>query len=155
MQIKPVGKECGFSLIEVMVAVVLLSIGVLAVGGGEVAVLTQNSRTSERMRAIAAAENIVDLMRRNSDKITDYNNFNIIAMSTPARGNPLTAADFDFNDWRTEIIGVAAGARGVVAFQNVGVAGNRTAQITITWPAQPNGIVLTTTVLCPVSICPA
>lgn len=169
--IKRIRKENGFSLIEVMIAVVLLMAGLLAIGSGEITTLTLNRRTSESMRAMAVAENIIDLMRRNSANpdalVASYNGMNTNNARIP---NPITDANFDFNAWRDQVTGTATviGISGTVApgpfpcgvggplvttaCGNIALgpgvmSGVTVVTVTIVWPARPTGITLNTTIV--------
>ena len=155
-------KEDGFSFIEVMIAVTIFTTGLLAVGSGEMSVLTLNKRTSEIMRAKAVAENIIDLMRRNSDNIKEYENpLNERRMlSTDDQPDPpVTQKDFDFIDWKRQVLGVSGNTtlsdcRGVKVSRVLGTVllqpgpmdGVTIATVTIVWPTRPCGITLTTTI---------
>lgn len=55
----------GFSLIEVLVAIVILSIGLLGLAGLQTAGLKANSRAYERSQASVLANEILDRMRAN------------------------------------------------------------------------------------------
>jgi len=168
MRIKRVKKESGFSLIEVTLAVGLLAIGLLAVGSGEITALTLNRRTSEKMRAVAVAEDIIELMRRNPVDITAYNGMN--TNDDKAINAPLTDANIGFNVWKGQVEAISnpvarAGAElpafncgGVFVTKACGsivlttgatsaITGVTTVTVTIVWPAQPNGITLSTTIV--------
>jgi len=149
-------RESGFSLIEVMIALTVLTVGLLAVGTGEITTLTLNKRTSESMKAAAAAENIIELMRRNSNKISLYNNLNT---SNAAFATPATQDQFDFNDWKGQVFNAVGGipqvsfeCEGVLVPNALGtvtlVMGGRitTATVNIAWPARPCGITFITNI---------
>lgn len=149
-------KQSGFSLIEVMIATVLLAIGLLAVGSGEITILTQGKRSEDRVRAVAAAENMIQLMSRNSGNIDNYGGLTTVG---PVIAGPVRQAQFDFNDWKRQMEAVS-GATGTITFPNAAqggivMSGVRTVQVAIALPGQPAAppIVLTTTLPCPESIC--
>jgi len=165
MRIKRVKKENGFSLIEVMLAVGLLAIGLLAVGSGEIAAFTLNRRTSQTMRAVAAAEDIIELMRRNPSP-TDIAAYNNINTNNNTIIPPVTDAQIAFNAWKNQVEAISNPVAGGVPFNCGGVlvtnacgsvalatgatsavTGVTTVIVTIVWPAQPTGITLNTTIV--------
>ena len=96
----PTHSQSGFSLIEVLVAIVVLSIGLLGLAGLQATGLRQNQSASYRSTATVLAYDIVDAMRANradarNDKYT-------IALAAAA---PTGAAVYqqDLNNWLTEI----------------------------------------------------
>jgi len=170
MRIKRVKKESGFSLIEVTLAVALLAVGLLAVGSGEIATFTLNMRTSETMRAVAAAEDIIELMRRNPADINAYNGMN----TNDDAAAPLTDANIGFNVWKSQVAAIANPVANPVAYGGVplpafncggvlvtkacgsivlatgatsAITGVTTVTVTIVWPARPNGFTLSTTIV--------
>jgi len=163
MRIKRVKKESGFSLIEVMIAVGLLAIGILAVGSGEITAFTLNRRTSEMMRAVAAAEDIIELMRRNPTDIAAYNGMN----TNNANIIVPTDANIGFNGWRAQVAAIsnsvanggvpfncggvpvirACGAVTLIAGAAAAITGVTNVTVTIVWPARPAGIMLRTTIV--------
>jgi type IV pilus assembly protein PilV len=107
-------KQTGFTLIEVMVSVVLLTIGLLAIGAGELTVLQSSRGTTNRIKAIAAGEYMLELIRRNNDNILGYNNANTKNDAFATTTNIMT--QLDFNDWQTKVSEIP-GAVGSIAFQ--------------------------------------
>lgn len=144
----------GFTLIEIMISVTLLAIGLLAVGSGQITILTQGKRSSDTMKAAAAAENIIELMRRNGNNIAAYQGMSTTSTSTAT----LTQRDLDFIDWKNQLVGAASpirvtGATGAVAL-GVQTTGAQPVTVTIAWPGRPNGIAFTTTIACKRTVCP-
>ncbi len=92
-------KQGGFSMIEVMVSSALLLIGVSAIATGEIQSFAVNRRSSEMVRAISAAEDILEMIRRHPTRATDYALFN----TSNASSTPLTMAQDDFNRWKSSV----------------------------------------------------
>lgn len=67
-------KQWGVSLIEVMVAVLVLSIGVIGMAGMQVQALQASNDSSQRTTALMLARSIVGQMRSNVDAMNDYAN---------------------------------------------------------------------------------
>ena len=59
----------GASLIEVLVAVVILSIGILGIAGIQVVSLQQNRGALLRLEALQLANDIIDRMRANPNQM--------------------------------------------------------------------------------------
>ena len=156
-----VGGEEGFSLVEVMVATALLLIGVLAIATGEVTSLTLNKRSAEVLKAVAAAENILEMIRRNPDanKLKGYAVYNTSTDAFPA--GSLTMAQSDFNQWKSSVEGITMGTAtdtfdcGGVSVQDacgwiqVGpgpIPKVKTVTIQIVWPSRRGGITIQTAI---------
>lgn len=98
--------SAGFSLIEVLVAVLIVSVGVLGVAGLQLISLQNNTSAMFRTQAFQAAYEIIDRARANPGQ--DYSI--ALADAAPA-ANDCTAADctpaqmrdFDLNTWLTDL----------------------------------------------------
>jgi type IV pilus assembly protein PilV len=62
-------QQSGFSLIEVLVATVIMSIGILGIAGLQVVSLQQNRSSLLRSEALQFGNDIVDRMRANPDEV--------------------------------------------------------------------------------------
>lgn len=122
----------GFTLVEALIAVLVLSIGLLGVAGLQLSSLRGNSDAARRSQATFLAYDIADRMRANRDRALagDYNI--ALATATPAAGGA-TLAERDLNEWRSAITatlpGGAAQARGSIAR----LAGGEQFEITVQW----------------------
>lgn len=104
-------KNRGFSLVEVMVAMVIFSIGLLGLAGLQSLGVTNNQTAYFRTIAMQQAYNMADRMRDNITGVDAGNYDNITPANTPASGaftNCLTAsctttqlATFDHYEWNT------------------------------------------------------
>ncbi|MEE4361500.1 MAG: type IV pilus modification protein PilV [Pseudomonadales bacterium] len=99
-------RQQGFSLIEVLVAVLIVSVGILGVAGLQLVSLQNNTSALLRTQAFQAAYDIIDRARANPDG--DY----AIAMDDDApaavdcEGGACTAAqmrNYDVNTWLTTV----------------------------------------------------
>jgi type IV pilus assembly protein PilV len=111
----------GFTLVEVLVALVVLSIGLLGIASLQLSSLRWNHGASKRSQATLLAYDILDRMRANGTaaRSDEYSG-----------GTPGTVATADLNMWRSNITAtMGAGATGQVSR----AAGTTTFSITITW----------------------
>lgn len=137
----------GFTLLEVLTAIVVVSIGLLAVAGMQTTAITANATANSGSIAVQLAEEMVDRIRVNSDNTPEiYNGLDtnggtattcagLSAQNDPALG--------DCIQWRTRLQSSSVGlsnARGQVAVSTVDSPINktRTITVTVTW-----GLVLT------------
>lgn len=91
MRKPPLGQR-GFTLIEVMVAVIVLSIGLLGLAALQTTGLRNNHSAYYRSQATFLAYDIIDRMRANRDAAT-AGNYNLAMPATPSGGSGIAAAD--------------------------------------------------------------
>lgn len=91
----------GFSLIEVLVAVVVLSIGLLGLAGLQCRALRGNQSAFLRSRAVQRGEDILDCMRAN--RAAALNGAYDIALAADPIDPPGTVAQRDLAEWIAEI----------------------------------------------------
>ncbi len=162
-------KQTGFTLIEVLIAVVVLSIGLLGVAAMQFVGLRDSNKSNERSLATVLAYDIADRMRANP-QATAAGNYLITAgtaPTTPTITSPSTPQDFcktDFTgttvanicsstematadkyDWYTTVQNTLPGGLGQVTCTdaNVGDASpcsaGSTFTITVMWDDLRNG----------------
>ena len=100
--------EQGFTLIEVMIALLVLSIGLLGLAGLQVTALQNNQSAFMRSQATALAYDLSDRMRANvlGTISGNYNPANAGAdanCGTTTGCSPQAMAQNDLNDWNTSI----------------------------------------------------
>ena len=125
----------GFTLVEILVAIVVLSFGVLGVVGMQAAALQSNRSARNQSTAVALGRELADLMRGNKD----------VALATSSASNPylidnyptaasaptittncftsacastLAVAQFDMNQWLARVSAALPQARVVVCFDD-------------------------------------
>jgi type IV pilus assembly protein PilV len=78
--------QTGFTLIELLVSVLILSFGLLGIGGMMGFTLKSNSSSYLKQLSVQSAYNIVDRMRANSQAVTvgSYNINNLVTSGAPA-----------------------------------------------------------------------
>ncbi len=104
-------RQNGASLLEVLVAIVVLSLGLLGLAGLQVASLQLNQGALQRSQATLLAYDILDRMRANKvDALAgDYE----IATGASASGS--TVPDLDLADWKAALVrALGPGADGFV-----------------------------------------
>ncbi len=74
----------GFTLVEILVAIVVLSFGVLGVVGMQAAALQSNRSARNQSTAVALGRELADLMRGNKD----------VALATSTTANPYLIANY-------------------------------------------------------------
>lgn len=124
------GAQRGVGLIEVLIAVLILSIGFLGIAALQAKSLSTNNSAMSRSAAVIASYSILDAMRADRTNALD-GNYNT---STPLAANACpgtgTLAQTQLNTWCTELgqnLGALATTTGNV---NCTAAGNCTVTIT-------------------------
>ena len=100
-------RQHGFSLIEVLVAVLIVAVGILGVAGLQVVSLQQNRSALLRAEALQLGNDILDRMRANP--LTDYAPVSLTS-APPSATNCVTSscsrsemAEYDIAQWKCSI----------------------------------------------------
>ncbi|RDS85689.1 type IV pilus modification protein PilV [Dyella psychrodurans] len=124
--------EAGVGLIEVLVAVLVLSIGFLAIAALQARALATNNSAMERSMATVASYSILDSMRADiANAVNGSYNGTVTANACPAKGT--TLATSQLHEWCTyELapLGSTASTTGTVAC--AAAAGTNSAYCTVT-----------------------
>lgn len=113
----------GISLIEVMVALIIFSVGLLALAGLQSSSLIENQVSYLRSQAVMLAGDMADRMRANPQAVEngDYNNATAVAGGSPvgacftaAGCTPANMADHDRAVWGDALDTVLPRGQGVV-----------------------------------------
>lgn len=120
-------RQAGVGLVEVLVAVVVLSIGLLGIAGMQLASLRNNHSAWLRSEATVRAYDIMERMRANRDQALagGYD----IALGDAAPGGS-TIRDLDLQEWKQDL-GVLPSGDGAVA--RAVTAGQTLFTVTIQW----------------------
>lgn len=129
------GQE-GFTLLEVLAAVIILGIALLAIASGETTSLSTSRLSREVSLATMVGDEILERMHRNRTSLSSYDGFD----STNAATRPATAGmlQTDYDAWKVRIERSAPdglpGGRGVVSVTTGSPIGNATqVSVTVTW----------------------
>ncbi len=123
-------RTSGFSLIEVLVAMLLLVIGVLGAASMQLNALKFSQTSSTRTQAAFLAYSIVDMMRANRTAAL-ADNYNIALGAVPAGGaNPI--ANTDLLTWTQAVSAQLIDGKGSVVHVNAG-ANIEMVTVTLEW----------------------
>jgi len=133
----------GFSLMEILVTVIVLSIGLLGLAGLQLSSLKYNHSAYLRSQATFLANDIIDRMHANRN-IARAGSYDIAigAAAAAAPGNcngsvtdtctPADMATLDLSDWKTRLSAILPGGDGSIS-RTVGANDQILATITIQW----------------------
>lgn len=79
--------RCGFSLIEVLVALLVVSIGLLGIAGMEIFSKQNNYEAVQRTTAVMLARGMMEKMRANPTALSTYSNITVGNASVATPGN--------------------------------------------------------------------
>lgn len=137
------GAQAGISLIETMVAVLVLTVGLLGITAMQVSSLAQNRVSYERSQAVLLGDEIVERIRVNRPAAV-AGNYDIginTAVATPliscigalADCSPAQLAANDLSQWKQRLGALLGDGDGAIQVNSV--AGQpRSVQVTIQWP---------------------
>lgn len=130
----------GFTLVEALVATLVLSIGLLGVAGMQLSALRNNNTAATRAQASYLAYDIVDRMRANRDTAMTALAYDI-AIGEAATSTS-TPAERDLMAWKTMLAAVLPAGDGAIEVNNTDGVGEAT--ITIQWEEAGAAIVFET-----------
>ena len=117
-QAKPYFHSRGFTMVEVLVALVVLSVGMLGIAGLYVITLRSSGSAIYRMQAVSLATDITDRIRANRTGNVNYNGppapnvcFGALAVADCA---PAAMAAADLFVWNAQLAQALPGGTGVV-----------------------------------------
>lgn len=130
--------QCGFTLIEVLIAILVLSIGLLGLAGLQATSLRNNHDAYLTTQATYLANDMADRIRsnRSGPALTEYNNQTSAqntACYTPGACSPIAMAGHDRFLWDANLLASLPAGRG-----NVSRAGTLFT-ITVMWDELRNG----------------
>lgn len=117
-------REKGFTLLEALVALVILSIGLLGIAGILIVSLKNNQSAAYRSQAAWLAYDIVDRMRANRSIVlpaTGTSPYVYTISAAAVSGTDIASTDLEA--WRTAVRGAMSGAAGSITVDtSTGVA---------------------------------
>ena len=120
----------GFTLLEVLVSLLILSVGLLGIAGLQLTGLRSNQSAYVRSQATILAYDILDRMRANRAE-AQSGGYNITIAATddlPSMGGSPTQAATDLNAWGTNLLALLPAVQ-----TNVNVAADNTVTVSIAW----------------------
>ena len=149
-------RQRGFSLLEVLVTVVILSIGMLGVAAVLVTVHKANASSYLRQQAVQQAYDILDRMRANRS-VALQGSYDVALNTVPGTPSvncnsgscsPAQLASYDKWQWRTDIANNLPSGTGSVVAASFGTAPNVSTQVTVVvqWSDTPTQQTLKQTV---------
>ncbi|MGZ8288566.1 MAG: type IV pilus modification protein PilV [Telluria sp.] len=121
-------RQQGFSLVEVMVTMLVVSIGLLGIAGIIVNSMKNNHSSQSRSQATVLANDIIDRMRANrSTAETVPSPYNLALATTPDATAGVPGADL--SEWRAAVAGSVPSGLGAVAVD----PDTRNVTVTIQW----------------------
>lgn len=143
MKLVHIKKQNGFSLVEVLIALVIMSVGMLGIAGLYVQSMQAGRTSMFRHHAVTLAGDVADRIRANPTAGAAYNhidtypgtNFNCVAMATDC--NVAEMAENDIFIWQNEANDTLPGGEVAVTFAPAVAAAPPTYQVTVTWD-EPN-----------------
>ena len=143
-------KNAGFTLIEILIAMLVLAVGLLGLAGLQAIGLKNNQSAYNRSQAIQLAYDLADRIRANSSSdttgLTNIASYTaILPSAATAKSNCLTTvgclqpdmAENDLFEWNNAVITVLPG--GVGTINSVQASPIVTITITITWDDNRDG----------------
>ncbi len=124
------GRESGMTLIEVLVALLVLSIGLLGVAALQMTSLRNNHAAHTRSQATALAYDIADRMRANRT-VAVAGGYNIALGAVPAA--PATLADIDITAWKAALAAALPTGDGAITTDPAVTGDPNIVRITIRW----------------------
>lgn len=110
----------GSSLIEVLVAMFIFSLGILGLSSTQLVGLKASAGTNTRNQAEFLASDILERIRANRANASSYQ----IGMNQPAPQNPQTVAQNDLSDWKRRIGATLHDGKGSIQLQGTRVTIN-------------------------------
>ena len=134
--------QSGFSLLEVLIALLILSIGLLGLAALQTTGLRSNQMATMRTLATQIAYDMSDRMRANPAGMA--NDQYVIATNGIPANPPATRADNDLTEWRAQVARLPGGLSRIT--QSAGLPGPPstpdTHEITVYWDEDRNGAAL-------------
>ena len=112
-------RHCGFSLLEVLIALLVLSIGLLGLAALQTTGLKFNQQSYQRSQATLLSYEILDRIRANPIGMTNYDNVALgvkpaHTVCTAATCTPTQLANYDIFQWNTALASQLTEGRGVI-----------------------------------------
>lgn len=119
----PAKRQSGVGLLEVLIAVLILSLGLLGLAGLQARALQQNQSSLMRSQAVAMSYSILDALRLDRENAIN-GSYNLVAMTCVAPAATGTLPGDTLNRWISDLrgrLGNAATTCGLINCANNGI----------------------------------
>ena len=127
-------KEGGFTLLEVLISVIILSVSLLAIASGEVTSLSIGRGSREMSLAAASGQEIFERIRRNRTNILSYNGFDTNNSATRPGAVGMLRTDYD--EWQKNVQKVQGGRGQITVAAGTPIPSTDRVTVTITIPSR-------------------
>jgi type IV pilus assembly protein PilV len=131
-------RQYGFTLLEVLIALLILSIGLLGLAALQTTGLRSNQMASMRTLATEAAYDITDRMRANPTGV-EANEYVIATGEAPADTGATATALTDLTEWRDNVEKLPGGASEITQCDTASGCDGLTHVITVYWDEARTG----------------
>lgn len=142
----PSRSQTGFTLLEVMIALVIFSIGLLGLAGLQAGGLRTNTQAQLRTIAVIQAYDMAERIRANPRGIED-GDYDALDDDTPTAEDCISAACtaaemaiYDYYEWETINQDVLPSGHGTVTSALIGGGATRLFTITVMWDEERTGV---------------
>lgn len=142
--------QCGISMIEVLVTIVIIAFGLLGIAGMQVRLQSSEMESYQRTQALILLDDMVNRMGANRLTAAKYPEAVPLGspvgagMTCPATDAAPTRVQVDVKEWCSDLqgaaelangsrVGAMLGGRGCVEDLGVGVAGDKRYRVTVAW----------------------
>lgn len=126
--------QSGFTLVEVLVALIILAVGLLGVAGLQNRSLSGNQGALYRSQAVLYANDIIERMRVNRVQSRLVPSPYTIAIGAAAAGTVPLPAKTDLDDWKAEVANLPGPGDGSVTVSTLSAAnGTILAVVIVQW----------------------
>lgn len=133
-------RSTGLTLVEILITLLVMSIGLLGVAGLHSLSLRNNYDALMRSHASALASDIADRMRANRAAATEGGEYDAVAMGvTPAIDEDSTQAAIDIGEWKETLDAQLPDGKG-----SINIAANGIVTIQVQWGERGNTMVFET-----------
>ena len=139
-------KQRGFTLLEVMIALLIFSIGLLGLAGLQAGGLRSNNQAQLRTIAVIQAYDMADRIRANPRGVAD-GDYNAMDNSNPTAGNCITntctaaqMATYDYYEWQTTNQDILPSGHGTITTNVLGGGITTLFTVTVMWDEDRTGV---------------
>lgn len=125
------GRQSGFTLLEVVIAILVLAIGLLGLASLQATGMRLNYESQLRSQATILAYDITDRIRANANPRGNFD-YEISDTDSPPNGNAIHQVDL--REWRTALAAALPNGTGAIVYD----ASNRIVIVRVFWSGRNN-----------------